>query len=97
MNLEDMKAARRKLDRQIAEAEKSEAEKKRNAILAARYVQVACPSCCGTGEYSHQLGSDNMDFSETSCQDCGGRGYLWARKWTGLKHHELDLNQVCAP
>jgi DnaJ-class molecular chaperone len=97
VNLEELKRQRANLDRQIAQAEKTEAEQKLALTLAASYVKVVCSGCNGRGEVGFMGGSDNSDMETRDCDDCHGRGYLYGRAWDGKKFYDMDHNQVTAP
>lgn len=98
MNLEELRRQRANLDLQIAQAEKSEAERKREMLLLVSYLKVACAGCNGTGEASvggADVESDPPNWA--TCQYCGGRGYLYGRKFEGRREHDMDHNEVGAP
>lgn len=89
-----MKKQRAELDRQIAAEEAKQAEKAKQADLDKNYVKICCDVCAGYGDVSQDSGSDNMDVLTVSCEGCGGRGYLYARKWTGIIVHDITHQQA---
>lgn len=90
--LADLKKKRDELNKQIAIKERSEGDALKAAVLAMSYTKVACLRCDGIGEVR-----DINNESEWDCDDCSGRGFLYARKWEAKKQHDLDYNEVAAP
>lgn len=87
MSLEDLKAKRDEINRQIA-SHKNRETLAAKARASKAYVKIVCGNCKGDGnEYDHRspaiLGA---------CCSCNGRGYLWARRWEGKRGHDMDWN-----
>lgn len=91
--LEDLRDQRRKLDEEIGGIEKAEKNKRKATTLERDYVKVVCPSCEGRAA-SSRMGSDNSDVFEIDCDSCQSRGYLYGRKFDGVRSYDMEFNEV---
>ena len=90
LNDEGLRKSWEELDKKIQDLEKEQAEKIKVKILERDYVKVVCVHCSGGG----------LTYSELNCQDCDGKGYLYARKWSNKRLYgedDMKYNQVCPP
>ena len=95
VELKGLKEQRRQLNKRIAVIEKHFIEKKKAVILKSNYVKVVCLTCNGKGMVTvggADIQSDPPE--EISCTECGGGGFLLARKFDGeCKVHKVGYDE----
>ena len=90
--LERLKRKRDEINEEIRELEEERKESKRRKALHDDYVKVVCRDCSGLGEVPFEA-VDHFP-EEKVCEDCDGKGYLWARRFEGRKTHDMEYSDV---
>jgi DnaJ-class molecular chaperone len=94
MKLNELKAEKARLEKEIKKEELRLLEDKKRDSLAKYYVRIVCLTCEGLGEVSRGGADIESDPPyEDLCEDCNGKGFLFARNFEDNKKHDTEFDE----
>ena len=88
--LTTLKQRQEQLEGRLAELDKADEEAEREKFC----VRVVCRRCIGRGDEMRIGPSDNTDVYYEHCEECDGRGWVWALQWVHGRAVSEELLQL---
>lgn len=89
--LEELRKRRERIEAEIRRLEDKAREQRRQKELERNYLKAVCFRCGGTGMVLK--GHDALDAVTETCGSCDGEGWVWVRKWDGVRRmHDTSLD-----